>query len=122
MEKLKHTPFCLCQVEENEKHIIVYYLNDKVLSDYNDVAHYLATAIELFRRVRNQQAGWLNLENLWTLRNCIRENYNHGLELDALIFGGQFDGRNPDTVTPLTMERFNKVVKAIRERDPYASV
>lgn len=40
---------------EKLKHIIVYCLNDKVISDYNDVAHYLATAIELFRRVRNRQ-------------------------------------------------------------------
>lgn len=122
MENLKHIPFCLCQVEEDEQHTAVYYLGDKALGDYNDVAHYLAMAIELFRCVRNQQADWLNLENLWTLRNCIRENYNHGLELDALIFGEQFDGKTPETLTPLTKERFDKAVKSIREKDPYASV
>ncbi|MCS2321536.1 hypothetical protein NXY33_22540 [Bacteroides fragilis] len=48
-----------------------------------------------------------NLRNLWTLRNFVRENYNHGIGMNDLIFGENFDGGNLDTLTPLTEKRFD---------------
>ena len=76
----------------------------------------------LFGRIRNRAAEWVNLRNLWILRNCIRENYNHGIGVDDLIFGENFDGKNLDTLTPLTKKRFELIIKRIQELDPYATI
>lgn len=78
-DNLKNIPFCLCQVVEDEENqdIDIYYLGKRVLHDYDHVGHYLRSAIVLFGQIRKRTADWVNLENLWTLRNCIRENYNH---------------------------------------------
>ena len=104
---LKNIPFFLCQVVEDEenKDIDIYYLGERVLHDYDHVGHYMRSAIILFRRIKNRTADWVNLQNLWTLRNCIRENYNHGIGVDSLIYGEDFDGMNPETLTPLTKKR-----------------
>lgn len=56
------------------------------------------------------------------LRNCIRENYNHGIGVDDLIYGENFDGKNLDTLTPLTKKRFELIIKRIQELDPYATI
>ena len=118
-DNLKNIPFSLCQVVEDEenKDVDIYYQGERVLHDYDHVGHYLRTAIELFRHVRRRNADWLNLDNLWTLRNCVRENYNHCIGVDDLIFG-----ENYDTITPLTKARFEKIQKVIKERDPYATI
>ena len=107
--------------EENQE-IDVYYLDKRVCHDYDHVGHYFRTAIIMFRRIRNITADWVNLKNLWLLRDCIRENFNHGLEVDDLIFGETFDGEDPETIKPLTKERLFKIKKVIQEKDPYATV
>lgn len=121
---LKNIPFFLCQVVEDEenKDIDIYYLGERVLHDYDHVGHYMRSAIILFRRIKNRTADWVNLQNLWTLRNCIRENYNHGIGVDSLIYGEDFDGMNPETLTPLTKKRFDLIVKRIKELDKYATI
>lgn len=48
--------------------------------------------------------------------------FNHGLEVDDLIFGETFDGEDPETIKPLTKERLFKIKKVIQEKDPYATV
>ena len=122
-ENLKNIPFSLCEVKEDleNQDIDIYYQGERVLHDYDHVGHYLRTAIELFRHVRRKDADWLNLDSLWTLRNCVRENYNHGIGVDDLIYGENFFG-DFDTLTPLTKARFEKIQKTIKERDPYATV
>ena len=114
----------LCQVvEDREKQDLdIYYLGKRVLHDYDHVGHYLRTAVILFRRVKSRTADWVNLRNLWTLRNCVRENYNHGIGMNDLIFGENFDGDNLDTLTPLTKKRFDFLCKRIKELDPYATI
>lgn len=121
---LKNIPFFLCQVVEDEENqeIVLYYFDKRVLHDYDHVGHYLRSAIVLFRQIRKRTADWVNLENLWTLRNCIRENYNHGIGVDALIYGEDFDGENLDTLTPLTKKRFEFMVKRIKELDEFATI
>ena len=93
-DKLEQIPFCLCRIAEDEENqeIDVYYLDKRVCHDYDHVGHYFRTAIIMFRRIRNITADWVNLKNLWLLRDCIRENFNHGLEVDDLIFEETFDG------------------------------
>lgn len=88
-DNLKDIPFFLCQVvEDREKQDLdIYYLGKRVLHDYDHVGHYLRTAVILFRRVKSRTADWVNLRNLWTLRNCVRENYNHGIGMNDLILG-----------------------------------
>ena len=122
-ENLKNIPFSLCEVKEDleNQDIDIYYQGELVFHDYDHVGHYLRTAIELFRHVRRKDAEWLNLDSLWTLRNCVRENYNHGIGVDDLIYGENFFG-DFDTLTPLTKARFEKIQKVIKERDPYATV
>ena len=73
-DNLKDIPFFLCQVvEDREKQDLdIYYLGKRVLHDYDHVGHYLRTAVILFRRVKSRTADWVNLRNLWTLRNCVR--------------------------------------------------
>lgn len=114
-DNLKNIPFFLCQVVEDKenKDIDIYYLGKRVFHDYDHVGHYMRSAIILFRRIKNRTADWVNLQNLWTLRNCIRENYNHGIGVDSLIYGEDFDGENPETLTPLTKKRFDLIVKRI---------
>ena len=118
-DNLKDIPFFLCQVvEDREKQDLdIYYLGKRVLHDYDHVGHYLRTAVILFRRVKSRTADWVNLRNLWTLRNCVRENYNHGIGMNDLIFGENFDGDNLDTLTPLTKKRFDFLCKRIKELD-----
>lgn len=112
-ENLRNIPFFLCQVVEDEQNqeIVLYYLGERVFHDYDHVGHYMRSAIVLFRQIRNRTADWVNLRNLWTLRNCIRENYNHGIGVDALIYGENYDGENPETLTPLTKQRFELIIK-----------
>lgn len=93
-----------------------------VLHDYNHCGHYLYTAAVLFSRIKNKTADWVNLRNLWILRDCVRENYNHGIGVDDIIFGEDFDGENLDTLTPLTKKRFDYLCKRIKELDPYATI
>lgn len=123
-DNLKNIPFSLCQVVEDEENqeIDIYYHGECVLHDYDHVEHYLRSAIVLFRKIRRRTADWVNLRNLWTLRNCIRENYNHGIGVDSLIYGESFDGENIDTLTPLTKKRFEFMVKRIKELDEFATV
>ena len=64
----------------------------------------------------------MNLRDLWTLRNCVRENYNHGIGVDELIFGENFDGENLDMLTPLTQKRFDLIIQRIKELDEYATI
>lgn len=117
-DKLEQIPFCLCRIAEDEENqeIDVYYLDKRVCHDYDHVGHYFRTAIIMFRRIRNITADWVNLKNLWLLRDCIRENFNHGLEVDDLIFGETFDGEDPETIKPLTKERLFKIKKVIQEK------
>lgn len=123
-DNLKNIPFSLCQVVEDEENqeIDIYYHGECVLHDYDHVGHYLRSAIVLFRKIRRRTADWVNLRNLWTLRNCIRENYNHGIGVDSLIYGEDFDGENPETLTPLTKKRLEIICKRIRELDKYATI
>lgn len=123
-ENLKNIPFFLCQVVEDEQNqeIVLYYFGERVFHDYDHVGHYMRSAIVLFRQIRNRTADWVNLRNLWNLRNCIRENYNHGIGVDALIYGENYDGENPETLTPLTKQRFELIIKRIKEKDEYATI
>ena len=45
---------------------------------------YLYTAAVLFSRIKNKTADWVNLRNLWILRDCVRENYNQGIGCQAI--------------------------------------
>ena len=65
----------------------------------------------MFRRIRNITADWVNLKNLWLLRDCIREDFNHGLEVDDLISGKRSTSEDPETIKPLTKERLFKIKK-----------
>jgi len=113
-DKLKDIPFSECEIKEDEDNldIDVYHNGELVFHDYNHMGHYFKTAVELFRTIINKKASWVNLANLWTLRDCIRENYNHCLELDYMIF----DER------PLTKKKLFDFQREIMDVDPYATV
>ena len=83
---LKDIPFFYCDTKEDEgnKDFDIYYQGKLVLHDYNHCGHYLYTATLLFSKIRNITADWVNLHNLWILRNCVRENYNHGIGVDDI--------------------------------------
>ena len=121
---LKDIPFFYCDTKEDEenKDFDIYYQGRLVLHDYNHCGHYLYTAAVLFSRIKNKTADWVNLRNLWILRECVRETYNHGIGVDDIIFGENFDGENLDTLTPLTKKRFDYLCKRIKELDPYATI
>jgi hypothetical protein len=121
---LKDIPFFYCDTKEDKenKDFDIYYQGKLVLHDYNHCGHYLYTATLLFSKIRNITADWVNLRNLWILRDCVRENYNHGIGVDDIIFGENFDGENLDTLTPLTKKRFDYLCKRIKELDPYATI
>lgn len=42
--------------------------------------------------------------------------------VDSLIYGEDFDGENPEALTPLTKKRFDLIVKRIKELDKYAAI
>lgn len=120
-DNLKNIPFSDCKIVEDEenKDIDIYYRNEIVFTDYNHVGHYLNNAIALFQTIKRQNADWVNLENLWLLRNCIRENHNHGLELEEMIFGKRYAY---DEIEPMTKQRLFAIAKAIRDKDEYATL
>ena len=113
---LKDIPFFYCDTKEDEenKDFDIYYQGRLVLHDYNHCGHYLYTAAVLFSRIKNKTADWVNLRNLWILRDCVRENYNHGIGVDDIIFGENFDGENLDTLTPLTRNDLIICVSGLR--------
>lgn len=49
-------------------------------------------------------------------------HHNHGIGVDSLIYGEDFDGENLDTLTPLIKKRFEFMVKRIKELDEFATV
>lgn len=120
-DNLKNIPYSLCRVvvDDEAQSVDVYLGNTMVFTDYNHVGHYFINAVQLFNTIKNKQADWVHLGNLWLLRNCIRENYNHGLGFEYLIWGNVGD---PDYIEPLTKKRLDAVVKAIKEADPYATI
>ena len=63
----------------------------------------------------------VNLRNLWILRDFVRENYNHGIGVDDIIFVENFDGKNFDTLTPRTKKRFDYLCKRIKDCRLYTS-
>ncbi|OUN77915.1 exo-poly-alpha-D-galacturonosidase [Bacteroides sp. An51A] len=117
-------PFSECQVmtDDDGQNIYIYHNGSEVLSDYNHTGFYLETAIALFMAIKDQNQSWMNLGNLWKLRNCIRENLNHNLKLDRLIYGESFDGSNVSTLTPLTESCFYEIIKEIQSLDEYATI
>ena len=70
---LKDIPFFYCDTKEDEenKDFDIYYQGRLVLHDYNHCGHYLYTAAVLFSRIKNKTADWVNLRNLWILRDCV---------------------------------------------------
>ena len=76
----------------------------------------------LFSRIKDKTADCVKLRNLWILRDCVRENYSHGIGVDDIIFGENFDGENPDTLASLTKKRFDYLCRRIKELDPYATI
>lgn len=118
-DNLKNIPFAECQVVEDKenKDIDIYYRGEMVFTDYDHVGHYLRNAIALFQTIRRKNADWVNLANLWLLRNCIRENYNHGIGIEDMIFGNDVD-----TLQPMTKQRLFAAAKEIQRRDKYATL
>ena len=94
-DNLKNIPFAECQVVEDKenKDIDIYYRGEMVFTDYDHVA------------------------NLWLLRNCIRENYNHGIGIEDMIFGNDVD-----TLQPMTKQRLFAAAKEIQRRDKYVTL
>lgn len=121
-DNLKNIPYSLCSVvvDDQAQSVDVYFGSEMVFTDYNHVGHYFLFAVQLFETIKNKNANWVNLENLWRLRNCIREHKNHCLGLEALIWG-ELPG-DLDYIEPLTKKRFDAIIKAIQEADPYATI
>jgi hypothetical protein len=61
---------------------------------------------------------WPSLKSVLVLLG----NYNHGIGVDALIYGENYDGENLETLTPLTKQRFELIIKRIKEKDEYATI
>lgn len=123
-DNLKNIPFFYCdaKVDEENKDFDIYYQGKLVLHDYNHCGHYLYKAFLVFCRIKDSTADWVNLYNLWKLRNCIREDWNHGIGVKDLIYGENFDEKNLDMLTPLTKKRFDYLCKQIKELDEYATI
>lgn len=120
-DELKNIPFADCEIVEDKKNkdIDIYYRGVMVSSDYDHVGHYMRNAVALFQTIKRKKADWVTIGNLWLLRNCIRENFNHGLGLDDMIFG---DSLNLDELQPMTKQRLFAAAKEIRRRDKYATL
>ncbi len=100
----------------NGKSLVVYYKGEEVFRDYllPDGDSYLGTALVLFKTATswNKQSKWLNLFWLIALRDIVRENYNHGIGLDDILYDEK----------PFTYKRLLKINRLIKEMDPYATV
>lgn len=107
---------CDFKIDSEKKNLEVYYKGKKVHSDYilSDDHSYLSTALALFKTAtpRSKQSKWYNLYWLIVLRHIVRENYNHGIGLDDILYEEK----------PLTFERIKKVRKMAKEIDKYASI
>lgn len=120
-DNLVNIPFAECEIKEDKENqdIDIYYQNELVFTDYNHVGHYLHNAIIMFNTIHNKTKEWVNLYNLWTLRNCIRENYNHGLGLEIMIYGKCYSS---GIYEPMTKKRLFEIVEMIQKIDPYATI
>lgn len=117
--ELKDVPFADCEIVEDKenKDIDIYYRGVMVLSDYDHVGHYMRNAVALFQTIKRKRADWVTIGNLWLLRNCIRENYNHGIGVEDMIFG-----EDDKTLQPMTKQRLFAAAREIRRRDKYATI
>ena len=97
------------------KSLVVYYNGEIVFADYllTDGC-YLGSALALFNTasIWSRQSKWFNLYWLIVLRHIIRENYNHGLDLDDILYEEK----------PLTFDRIKTVRRLAKEKDKYASI
>ena len=75
---------------------------------------YLGSALALFNTasIWSKQSKWFNLYWLIVLRDIIRENYNHVLCLDDILYEEK----------PLTFDRIKTVRRLAKEKDQYASI
>ena len=103
------------QLGEGES-LVVYYNSEIVFADYilpfNEC--YLRTALDLFKTatIWSKQSKWYNMFWLIVLRDIVRENYNHCIGLDNILYEEK----------PLTFERIKKVRKLAKEIDKYATI
>lgn len=120
-DNLVNIPFAECEIKEDQENqdIDIYYRNELVFTDYNHVGHYLNNAITIFNTIKDKRKEWVNLYNLWTLRNCIRENNNHGLGLEFMIYGNRYSS---GILEPMTKKRLFEIVEMIQKIDPYATI
>lgn len=99
-----------------EKSFVVYYEGEVVQADYilYDGGSYLESALDLFNTAspKSKQRKWFNLFWLVALRDMVRENYNHGIGLDDILYDEK----------PLTFARLLKVNRLIKEIDKYATI
>lgn len=99
-----------------EENFVVYCKGEIVFADYilPDGGCYLETAAELFKTAspKSKQRKWFNLFWLVALRDMVRENYNHGIGLDDILYDEK----------PLTFARLLKVNRLIKEIDKYATI
>lgn len=121
-QNLVKIPFSLCKIREDKENseIDFFYFGKLVFHDYNDVADYCQIAIELFKTIKRKDSEWVNLGNLWILRNCIRENFNHGLELEELIYGKDYF--HTKEIQPMTKKRLFLIRETIIKKDEFATV
>ena len=97
------------------KSLVVYYNGEIVYADYFIVdICYLGSALALFNTasIWSKQCKWFNLYWLIVLRDIVRENYNHGIGLDDILYEEK----------PLTFDRIKKVRKLAKEIDKYATI
>lgn len=85
------------------KSLVVYHKGEIVFVDYilPDGGSYLGIALALFMTATtwSKLSKWFNLFWLIVLRDIVRENYNHGIGLDDILYEGK----------PLAFERIKKI-------------
>lgn len=96
--------------------VVVLYKGEIVFADYImcDGSSYLESAFDLFKTATpwSKQSKWYNLYCLIVLRDLIRENVNHWLCLDDLLFSEK----------PLTLRRIREVKRLAKAKDKYATI
>lgn len=120
-DNLINIPFAECEIKKDEatQDIDIYYREELVFTEHKHIGHFLSNAIIMFQTIKNKNAEWVNLHNLWILWNCIRESLYHGLGLEEMIFGEDYVFKKYQS---MTKTRLFAIVKKVQRKNPYAKV
>ena len=78
---------------------------------------YFGSGIMMFRRMRKIRGDWVKVKKVWLVRECMRENFNDGVEVEDVMLGERLEGEDGESIKGVRKEGVLKIKKVIEEKD-----